>query len=229
MFDAAEITIRTWQPCDDDAVWSILQEGSHSNINSTFLLCLKKPVLRALSVIVIVIGLANGLSTVALIPCFICGIGVIYAVSVLSSYIYLYSSTLTDIKDIQDSYFSDPDNHFWVAECDHEIVGTIAIMKKSPILDVKDSDSLGCMLAPLSGQDARGEARTRGRKVPADLRTDLSAEDNRQRFSNTCTNSLNIARPLTLPQIMRRANVPPLPRGSQMEHRHCAEISSSKT
>ncbi|GFO11782.1 membrane protein fam174-like [Plakobranchus ocellatus] len=78
-------------------------------------------------------------------------------------------------------------------------------------------------LGPPSGKDAGGEARTRGREVPADLRADLSAEVNRQRFS------MNIARPLTLPQIMRRANVPSLPRGSQIEHRHCAEISSSNT
>ena len=126
---ASEVIIRPWQPGDDAAVWSVLQEGSHSNINATFLLCLKKPVLRALSIVVILIGLANGLSTLALIPCLIFAIGVLYALSVFSSFIYLYSSTLSDIKDIQETYFLDPDNHFWVAECDREVVGTIAIAK----------------------------------------------------------------------------------------------------
>ncbi|GFO05284.1 hypothetical protein PoB_003178900 [Plakobranchus ocellatus] len=86
-----------------------------------------------------------------------------------------------------------------------------------------DNNLISGFLGPPSGQDAGGEARTRGREVPADLRADLSAEDNSQRFS------MNIARPLTLPKIMRRANVPSLPRGSQIEHRHCAEISSSNT
>ncbi|RUS70113.1 hypothetical protein EGW08_022127 [Elysia chlorotica] len=146
----AEVVIRPWQPDDDDAVWAVLQEGSHSNINSTFLLCLKKPVLRALGIVVILIGLANGLSTLALVPCFICGIGVIYALSVVSSYVYLYSSTLSDIKDIQQTYISNPDNHFWVAECDNEVVGTIAIVKRyDPDIDAYSStniDDLGSVL-----------------------------------------------------------------------------------
>ena len=86
---ASEVIIRPWQPGDDAAVWSVLQEGSHSNINATFLLCLKKPVLRALSIVVILIGLANGLSTLALIPCLIFAIGVLYALSVFSSFIIL--------------------------------------------------------------------------------------------------------------------------------------------
>ena len=151
MATTAEVIIRPWQPCDDDAVWSVLQEGSHSNINSTFLLCLKKPVLRALGIMVILIGLANGLSTLALIPCFIFGIGVIYALSIVSSYVYLYSTTLSDIKDIQKTYFSHPDNHFWVAECDNKIVGTVAIVKKyDPSIDAyypsTNRDTLGFVL-----------------------------------------------------------------------------------
>ncbi|GFO19327.1 hypothetical protein PoB_004583200 [Plakobranchus ocellatus] len=43
-------------------------------------------------------------------------------------------------------------------------------------------------LGPPSGKDAGGEARNRGREVPADLRADLSAEDNRQRYEH-CTSA----------------------------------------
>ena len=71
----------------------------------------------------------RSLLALAACPCVFCS--VIYLFTFLATLFYLYGSTLSDTKDIYTTYFkTDADNHFWVAECDGEIAGTIAIVKK---------------------------------------------------------------------------------------------------
>ncbi|GFO04545.1 hypothetical protein PoB_003105000 [Plakobranchus ocellatus] len=79
------------------------------------------------------------------------------------------------------------------------------------LVEEEDLNPVECFSGPPSGQALVARLKPAAEKVPVDLRVDLSAEDNRQMFSN----SKDIAHPLNPLQIMRRANVPSLPRGSQ--------------
>lgn len=129
------VYIRPWQAEDSEGIWSVLKDGSYSNIIPTFIVILQKPLLWAVNMILLCSGLASELSFLYLVICFLGELVLIYAVSVLGAIIYLYGQTLSDIQDIKTSYFTNPDHHFWVAVCEGEIAGTVAIIRKASQLN----------------------------------------------------------------------------------------------
>ena len=134
------ISVRRWSPGDGTGVWDVLCDGSFSLINSTFRVCLRKRLANAIFITIFIICL------ILQVPfkCAVLAVGtyifVLYIFSVLGAYVYLYGSTLNDIKDIAVSYFEHSGQHFWVAVCDGEIAGTIAIVKKTTPLKGSPQD-----------------------------------------------------------------------------------------
>ncbi|CAG5127564.1 unnamed protein product [Candidula unifasciata] len=146
------VHIRPWQAEDYDGVWSVLKDASYSNINPTFIVILQKPFLWAVNMILLSVGFARELSVIFLVVCFLGELCLIYAMSVLGAIIYLYGQTLSDIKDIKTSYFTTPDHHFWVAVCQGEIAGTVAVVRKVPQLH-----GAPCKKDPTSEDCSRGK------------------------------------------------------------------------
>lgn len=136
------IIVRSWQIEDNKGVWSVLKDGSYSNIMPAFAVVLRKPLLWGINVLIFCLGQARGLSPMCLVLCFLIELIVIYAISAFGAVVYLYGEILSDINDIKTSYFMKPDHHFWVAECDGEIAGTVAIVRKtSPLKGAPDESS----------------------------------------------------------------------------------------
>lgn len=123
--------IRSFQQGDEKGIWDILQEGTYSNINATFVIFLKKRFTQITSLSLLFAGYAWGVSPLFLLVYSSICIGFIYFLILLGDLVYLYGSTLSDIKDIQKSYLECPDHHFWIAEYKGQIAGTIAIVKKT--------------------------------------------------------------------------------------------------
>ncbi|CAL1526112.1 unnamed protein product [Lymnaea stagnalis] len=126
----SKIKIRSWKLSDSEDVWTVLKEGSFSNINSAFILCLRKLFVRGISTILFGLGIWNGFSPLTFVFLAILGIILIYLVCFIGTLVYLYVSYLQDIKNMKEYYFDKQDHHFWVAEYNGEIVGTIGIVQK---------------------------------------------------------------------------------------------------
>lgn len=124
------VVVRPFKSGDEDGVWNILKEGSYSNINASFGVFLKKTPFLGIGLSLLVVGYAVGVSFPTLLFLACLGLLAVYLLTIASALIYLYGSSLSDIKDIQKYYFQSPDHHFWVAEYEGQIAGTIAIVRK---------------------------------------------------------------------------------------------------
>lgn len=128
--EATDIKIRSWRASDTEAIWSILKEGSYSNIKSTFFILLRRTHVRGIILLILGAGLFGGYSPLDLFLLTVLCVGFLYFVSFLSAVVYLYGPYLSDMYNIEQYYFSQIDHYFWVAECNGEIAGTIGIVRK---------------------------------------------------------------------------------------------------
>uniref|UniRef100_A0A2C9M682 N-acetyltransferase domain-containing protein n=1 Tax=Biomphalaria glabrata TaxID=6526 RepID=A0A2C9M682_BIOGL len=122
--------LRPWMPSDKEAVWQVLKDGSYSNVNAAFKICLQKSLAKVFGAVLVAIGIGNGHPPLIIALYLIIFIGLIYCICLLGTVIYLYGPNFKDIEDISHTYFNNQNHHFWVAECQGEIVGTIAIVRK---------------------------------------------------------------------------------------------------
>lgn len=129
--------IRSWTEADSKDTWKVVRWGSLNYINLLF----KALVFRPISVTFVgvmptcvyyyfYLDAEHRPSLVSMLFVVVCYFAVIYILTIIGFHYYLYGPPLSDMTDVKTVYFSDADNHFWVAECKGRVVGTIAIVKK---------------------------------------------------------------------------------------------------
>ena len=125
-----ETSVRQWLPGDEQGVWNVLKDGSYSLVSSTFKIGLQKSATKTFIFIFMCFIFLLQLTIYQIIIAVLLYFIIVYFISILGAIIYLHGSTLVDLEDMNKSYIEDPDNNFWVAVCDGEIGGTIAVIKK---------------------------------------------------------------------------------------------------
>lgn len=125
-----EVSIRSWRKDDNPAVKRVLSDGSWSNAGASFKIALGRPTSLAVSAASVATCFYLTRSIQACIACVCLHVALVYLMVVLGIVYYLYGPPLADMTDVAASYFEDPDHHFWVAEVDGAVAGTIAIVRK---------------------------------------------------------------------------------------------------
>ena len=129
-----KIVIRPYSAQDHDKTMVVLKDGSYSNITPSFNLSLQGQTFRYCTVIVCVLAYMLTRSFVIFILTLFLVVGLLYLTQVIGTLYYIYGPPLRDMRNVEKEYFSNTNNHFWVAEVEYEnckqIVGTIAVVQK---------------------------------------------------------------------------------------------------
>ncbi|XP_048109821.1 N-acetyltransferase 8-like 2 isoform X2 [Alosa alosa] len=128
------VVIRRFRPSDGDAIRVLFRDGIEEHINPTFTHAMSQPLYMGLSLLLCVGGYLLGGWVLAA-----CTGGAWLALVYYCSYElyagYVKARLRTDMRDIQRSYLSDPDNSFFVAEAEvdgrSECMGMVAVAGKT--------------------------------------------------------------------------------------------------
>ncbi|KAK6179687.1 hypothetical protein SNE40_011992 [Patella caerulea] len=124
-----DLIIRTWCQKDDSETKQVLRDGSYSNIIPWCKIRLKK--LSTFTFInVLTASVYFYFQNVYAIPItVILNILVVYLLTSLGTLYYLYGPPLYDMNNVKEVYLNSEDTHFWVAEVNGHVAGTIAIVR----------------------------------------------------------------------------------------------------
>jgi GNAT superfamily N-acetyltransferase len=124
------VVVRPWRPGDEEGATAVLREGSFSNLWPSFKIALRRPSILVLACVNVTICWWKDVSFVSTLWLLLGLVAGVYLSCLLATLIFFYGSNFNDMRKIQSSYFDSPDNHFWVAEADGQIVGTIGVVRK---------------------------------------------------------------------------------------------------
>lgn len=133
-FPAVHLVIRRFQPSDGDAVRALFRDGIQEHINPTFTNAMSHSLYAGLTLLLCVGGYLLGGWVVA-----VCAsgawLGLVYYCCYELYAGYVKARLRTDMRDIQKSYLSDPDNSFFVAEAEvngrSQCMGMVAVAGKT--------------------------------------------------------------------------------------------------
>lgn len=124
------VLVRPWQRGDQWGARAVLREGSFSNLWPSFRIALLRPATLGVAALVLTACLATCAGMLVTVLSLLAYVTLIYVGCLTATIYFFYGPNFNDIKQVEYSYFSCPDNHFWVAEVEGEIVGTIAVSRK---------------------------------------------------------------------------------------------------
>ena len=134
------VVVRPWQRGDQSGVKAVLREGSFSNLWPSFRIALRRPVTLILAAVVLTCCLTTGAGMLGTVLSLVAYFTLVFLGCLMATVYFFYGPNFSDMKEVETSYFSCPGDHFWVAEVEGEIVGTIAVIRKPTELAV-DSNS----------------------------------------------------------------------------------------
>lgn len=123
--------VRSWRREDHHGSWQLLRDSSFSNVWPSFISTMSRTSTRAFWAAVVLVCIASN-ATVWTTIFLILALPVFFYMTCLAATAYFcYGPNFSDVRNVESTYFSSLDNHFWVAEIEGEIVGTIAVVKRS--------------------------------------------------------------------------------------------------
>ena len=124
------VVVRPWQRGDQLGTQAVLQEGSFSNLWPSFRIALLRPATLCLAAVALTCCLATGAGMLVTMLTLVAYFTLVFLGCLMATVYFFYGPNFSDMKQVESSYFSCPGDHFWVAEVEGEIVGTIAVVQK---------------------------------------------------------------------------------------------------
>lgn len=126
------VVVRPWQRADQEGASAVLREGSFSNLWPSFRIALLRPATLGIALLIVGIGFITDAGILLILLSLLCLLSLVYLACLAATVYFFYGPNFNDMKRVDTTYFDCPDNHFWVAEVDDLIAGTIAVVRKDP-------------------------------------------------------------------------------------------------
>jgi len=128
----AAVSVRTWEEKDGENVRAVLKEAAYSHVWPGFMLTLNRQWFKMLTMAVTVVVVSYTKSAGVYFGTVLTIVAMAHLAHLVTAIFYIYGPPLKEMLKVTDVYINNEDCNFWVAEDsnNHQIVGTIAIVKK---------------------------------------------------------------------------------------------------